>query len=170
VQTVSGFASGVPQSAIEDHFRSALLLAIKQISARDHDLQHFLKTHGLSTQLNSITVVVFGFAAFVFDRRDGPVLKVRALFHPRSQPRMFIIVVGGRPGLRPQVKRGLFGNGFRCFLCEDGLPLVVVAECEQALSVEIQMRREVVESSADLLNVSFVIHFVLMFQLLEVMV
>ena len=107
----------------EDGWRFQWLCAVKQISAIDRDLQRFLKTRGLSTQLHSITVVRFRLTAFVFDGRDGPVSKSSNMFNPWSQTRMFIFVVGGPPGLRPRVKRSrlhqLISNAFgqRHFQC-----------------------------------------------------
>ncbi len=105
MQSICRVPSRRSQSFVKQNFRTPLLLAIEQITARNVSRQHFLKTHGLRTQLHSIAVVRFGFATFVFDRRDGPVLEGGDLFAPRSQTWLFVIVVGGRPGLRPRVKQ-----------------------------------------------------------------
>jgi hypothetical protein len=57
---------------VKQHILPAPGLPIKKSAARNFGIEHFLKTHGLSTKLNFVEVVFFRLAALIFQRKRLP--------------------------------------------------------------------------------------------------
>ncbi len=69
-----GFLRYQPEPLVEHHGMSASIFAVKKCALGNDDGKHFLQAQGLSAKLHFVAAVLFGPAAFIFDRKNQTVV------------------------------------------------------------------------------------------------